>query len=259
MSEEEKKAEQRKKLLAMASKVGVREEHLKLFGMAADAAEKAAAKKAAAKLPRLPGDDSPKLGLGTQGTGVTSTQGALNSDTTLKVPKIARGDGLQPTMNEYAGSQQNYDYDRLRNKVGDKKFHAMTNAQLATGVGDVKAADFKYEGLSKDRQKFFDKPVVRNSPSKLQVGKLGESKEVYSPRRGLRRAMRTADVVRKRGYGDVASDIVRGSMGIAAKLPTTRSTIMKKNMEAQDREAKIIAAANAAAARRKVREQFKGE
>jgi len=71
--------------------------------------------------------------------------------------------------------------------------------------------------------------------------------------------MRTADVVRKRGYGDVASDIVRGGVGLSGILATKRSTLMKKAMEEQDREAQAIAAANTAAAKRRVREQFKGE
>jgi rhodanese-related sulfurtransferase len=162
-------------------------------------------------------------------------------------------------MNQSPYAQESYDYARLRNKVGDKNFYAMDNAQQETAKRDERAADFKYQALSKDRQKFFNKPVVRKSSSKLQVGKLGETKEVYSPRRGMRRAMRTADVLRKRGYGGVASDVVRGSVGLAAKAPTTRSTIMKKAMEEQDREAQTIAAANATAARRRVSEQFKGE
>jgi hypothetical protein len=249
---EKQKAEQRRKILA---KIGIPKEYMKLFQM--PTSEDLAAEEQ--KLPRLPGSDSPKLGLGTQGTGVTSTRGALNSDRSLNVPKIGRGDGLKPTMNQSPYAQESYDYARVRNKVGDKNFYAMDNAQRETAKRDERASDFKYQALSKDRQKFFNKPVVRNSPSKLQVGKLGESKEVYSPRRGLRRAMRTADVVRKRGYGDVASDIVRGGVGLAAKAPTTRSTLMKKAMEAQDREAQTIAAANAAAAKRRVREQFKGE
>lgn len=226
MSEEEKKAQQREKFYAMAIKSGVPKEQLELLGMAADSAEKAAAKKAAEELPRLPGDDSPKLGLGTQGTGVTSTQGALGP-----VPKLGFG-----AKNTSAAGKN----------VGD-------------GVTQTASSQFTFAARDKDRQKFFNKPVVRkSSPSKLQVPKLGASKEVYSPRRGLRRAMRTADVIRKRGYGDVASDVVRGSVGIAAKAPTTRSTVMQKAMEAQDREAQIIAAANAAEARRKAREQFKG-
>ena len=247
MSEKEK-AEQRKKFYANAAKAGVPQEYMKLLRMAGDSADEEAAE----ELPRLPGDDSPKLGLGTKNSGVTSTQGAL------KVPKIGRGDGLKPTMNQSPYSQESYDYDRVRNKVGEKNFYAMNNAQRETARRDERAADFKYQGLSKDRQKFFDKPVVRKS-TKLEVPKLGESKEVYSPRRGMRRAMRVGDVLRKRGYGDVASDVVRGSMGIAAKAPTARSTVMKKAMEEQDREAQTIAAANAAAARRRVREQFKGE
>jgi len=249
---EKQKAEQRRKILA---KVGVPKEQMELYQMPTseelDAEEK--------KLPPLPGDDSPKLGLGTQGSGVRSTRGALNSDRTLKVPKIGRGDGLKPTMNQSPYAQESYDYARLRNKVRDKNFYAMDNAQQETAKRDERASDFKYQALSKDRQKFFNKPVVRKSPSKLQVGKLGATKNVYSPRRGLRRAMRTADVVRKRGYGDVASDIVRGGVGLSGILATKRSTLMKKAMEEQDREAQAIAAANTAAAKRRVREQFKGE
>ncbi len=218
MSEEEKKAEQRKKLFAMARKAGVREEHLNLLGMASDSAEAAAKEEFNPSSP-------PKLGLGTQGTGVTSTQGALGP-----VPKLGLG-----TKNTSAAGKN----------VGD-------------GVTQTSSSQNKFADRDEDRQKFFNKPVVRKSSSKLEVPKLGEGEEVYSPRRKLRRAMRTADVIRKRGYGDVASDVVRGSVGMAAKVPTTRSTVMKKAMEAQDREAQIIAAANAAEARRKVREQFKG-
>ena len=251
MSEEEKKAEQRKKLFAMARKAGVREEDLNLLGMASDSAEAAAKEEfnpssppekplskldrellleklkaeAAAKEEFNP-SSPPKLGLGTQGSGVRSTQGALGP-----VPKLGLG-----TKNTRAAGKN----------VGD-------------GVTQTSSSQYTFAPRDKDRQKFFNKPVVRSSSSsKLQVGKLGATKNVYSPRRGLRRAMRTADVVRKRGYGDVASDIVRGGVGLSGTRATTRSTAMKKAMEAQDREAQIIAAANAAEARRKVREQFKG-
>lgn len=220
MSEKEK-AEQRKKFYANAAKAGVPQEYMKLLRMAGDSADEEAAE----ELPRLPGDDSPKLGLGTQGTGVTSTQGALGP-----VPKLGFG-----TKNTSAAGKN----------VGD-------------GVTQTASSQFTFAPRDKDSQKFFKKPVVRKSSSKLQVGKLGDTKQVYSPRRGMRRAMRVGDVLRKRGYGDVASDVVRGSVGLAGKVPTTRSTVMKKAMEAQDREAQIIAAANAAEARRKVREQFKG-
>ena len=125
MSEKEK-AEQRKKFYANAAKAGVPQEYMKLLRMAGDSADEEAAE----ELPRLPGDDSPKLGLGTQGTGVTSTQGALGP-----VPKLGFG-----TKNTSAAGKN-----------------------VGGGVTQTASSQFTFAPRDKDSQKFFKKPVVRKS------------------------------------------------------------------------------------------------
>lgn len=186
----------------------------------------------------------PTLGLGTKNTGVRSTQGALNSDR-----------GLVPTMNQSKYAQSSYDYSRLKNKVGDKNFYAMGSSEEDAAMAKMKGDDFKYQGLSKDRQKFFSKPVRRSNTKLGAEGKLGETKEVYSPRREMRRAMRVGDVLRKRGYGDVAKDLVRGSLG-GAVAPSIQSPQMREAMYQQNIEAQQLDKANQDYMRRIMAQKF---
>lgn len=196
----------------------------------------------------MPPLQGPTLGLGTKNTGVRSTKGALNSSTVGALLPYKMG-------NKNPAAQRIYDNERFRSMVGGDKYEAMSVNERDAAVEDMKGDDFKYAGLSKDRQKFFSKPVRRSNTKLGAEGKLGETKEVYSPRREMRRAMRVGDVLRKRGYGDVAKDLVRGSLG-GAVAPSIQSPQMREAMYQQNIEAQQLDKANQDYMRRIMAQKF---
>ena len=132
---------------------------------------------------------------------------------------------------------------------------ALPGENVGDGVTQTSASNFKFAAQDKDRQKFFRKPVRRPNRKLGAEGKLGETKEVYSPRREMRRAMRVGDVLTKRGYGDVAKDLVRGSLG-GAVAPSIQSPEMRAAMYQQNIEAQTLDRANQDYMRRIMAQKF---
>ena len=137
--------------------------------------------------------------------------------------------------------------------IGDSQKPAPASAPDAAPAPAPAPAPDAAPAVKQGQQKAMASAVKRPSTSRLSVPKLGESRELYSPNRGKRLAIRA----RKAGFGNAAERLYYDwASGAGGAAPSISTEAMRNRLLADQRQAAELSQMNQELIRRRMAKQL---